>query len=115
MMLAGAAPVTRHRPTTRRGAVVGSVFLGAASGLRAQLGVATVVARADPSLPPDIPAAVDDGLRGWERVKSACGAQEGGGPGPCGWDVQAGAARVARDTTRPPTTPRSHGLLKNPG
>jgi uncharacterized membrane protein len=28
------------------------VFLGAASGLRAQLGVATVVARSDPSLPP---------------------------------------------------------------
>ena len=44
--------VTRHRPTTRRAAVVGSVFLGAASGLRGQLGVATVVARSDPSLPP---------------------------------------------------------------
>ena len=36
----------------RRRAVVGSLFLGAASGLRAQLGVATVVARSDPSLPP---------------------------------------------------------------
>src|SRR3954447_20526340 len=41
-----------HRPTRRRGAVVGSVLLGAASGLRAQLAVATVVARPDPSLPP---------------------------------------------------------------
>ena len=40
-----------HRPTTRRGAVVGSVLLGAASGLRSQLGVATLVARSDPSLP----------------------------------------------------------------
>lgn len=44
--------MTRHRPTTPPGAVVGSVFLGAASGLRAQLGVATLVARSDPSLPP---------------------------------------------------------------
>lgn len=44
--------MTRHRPTTRRGAVVGSVFLGAASGLRAQLGVATLVAFSGPSLPP---------------------------------------------------------------
>jgi hypothetical protein len=44
--------VTRHRPTTRRGAVVGSMFLGAATGLRGQLGVATVVARSAPSLPP---------------------------------------------------------------
>ncbi len=43
--------VTRHRATTRRGAVVGSVLLGAASGLRSQLGVATVVARSDSSLP----------------------------------------------------------------
>ena len=34
------------------GGVVGSVLLGAASGLRSQLGVATVVARSDPSLPP---------------------------------------------------------------
>ena len=31
---------------------MGSVLLGAASGLRSQLGVATVVARSDPSLPP---------------------------------------------------------------
>jgi len=31
--------------------VVGSLLLGAASGLRAQLGVATLVARSDPSLP----------------------------------------------------------------
>ncbi len=30
---------------------VGSMLLGAASGLRSQLGVATVVARSDPSLP----------------------------------------------------------------
>jgi uncharacterized membrane protein len=44
--------VTRHRPTTRRDAVVGSVLLGAASGLRSQLGVATVVVGSDPSLPP---------------------------------------------------------------
>ena len=43
--------VTRHRPTTLRHAVVASVFLGAASGARSQLGVATVVARSDPSLP----------------------------------------------------------------
>jgi uncharacterized membrane protein len=35
----------------RRRAVIGSVFLGAASGLRSQLGAAAVVARADPSLP----------------------------------------------------------------
>ena len=42
---------TRHRPNTRRDAVVGSVFLGAASGLRSQLGVTTVVVRSDPSLP----------------------------------------------------------------
>jgi uncharacterized membrane protein len=43
---------TTRRPKTPRGAVVGSVFLGAASGLRGQLGVATLVARSDPSLPP---------------------------------------------------------------
>ena len=42
----------RQRPMSRRDAVVGSVFLGAASGARSQLGVATVVARSDPSLPP---------------------------------------------------------------
>jgi uncharacterized membrane protein len=41
----------RRRPTTRRGAVVGSVLLGVASGARSQLGVATLVARSDPSLP----------------------------------------------------------------
>jgi uncharacterized membrane protein len=44
--------VTRQRRTTWRGAAVGSVLLGAATGLRAQLGVATLVARSDPSLPP---------------------------------------------------------------
>jgi uncharacterized membrane protein len=44
--------MTMPRPTTRRRALVGSVFLGAASGLRSQLGVATVVARSDPFLPP---------------------------------------------------------------
>src|SRR4051794_34073116 len=33
-------------------AVVGSMFLGAASGLRSQLGVAIVVARSEPCLPP---------------------------------------------------------------
>jgi uncharacterized membrane protein len=32
--------------------LLSSVFLGAASGLRSQLGVATVVARSDPALPP---------------------------------------------------------------
>jgi uncharacterized membrane protein len=41
-----------NHPTTRRSAVLGSVLLGAASGARSQLGVATVVARSDPSLPP---------------------------------------------------------------
>jgi uncharacterized membrane protein len=41
----------RQRPITWRRAVVGSVFLGAASGLRSQLGVAAVVARSDASLP----------------------------------------------------------------
>jgi uncharacterized membrane protein len=41
----------RQRRTTWRGAVVGSALLGAASGARSQLGVATVVARSDPSLP----------------------------------------------------------------
>jgi len=43
--------MTRHRQTTLRSAIVGSALLGAASGLRSQLGVATVVARSDPSLP----------------------------------------------------------------
>src|SRR4051812_44082384 len=50
---AGGLGKTRwHRPTRRRDAVLGSALLGAASGLRAQLAVATVVARSDPSLPP---------------------------------------------------------------
>ena len=44
--------VTGHRRSTLRRAVVGSVFLGAATGARSQLGVAAVVARSDPSLPP---------------------------------------------------------------
>jgi uncharacterized membrane protein len=43
---------TRRRPATRRGAVTGSVFLGAASGLRGQLGVATLAVRSERSLPP---------------------------------------------------------------
>jgi uncharacterized membrane protein len=43
---------SKRGPTRRRGAVAGSVLLGAASGLRSQLGVATVVTRPDPSLPP---------------------------------------------------------------
>jgi len=43
---------TRHNVSpTWRDAVVGSLLLGAASGARGQLGVATVVARSDPSLP----------------------------------------------------------------
>src|SRR5882757_2508253 len=42
----------RHNASpTWRHAVVGSVLLGAASGSRSQLGVATVVVRSDPSLP----------------------------------------------------------------
>jgi len=41
----------RHRPNTWWDAVVGGVFLGAASGLRSQIGVATVVVRSDSSLP----------------------------------------------------------------
>jgi uncharacterized membrane protein len=45
--------LTRHNVSpTWRDAVVGSVLLGAAAGARSQLGVATVVARSDPSLPP---------------------------------------------------------------
>ena len=43
--------MTSHRPTTPRATVVGTVLLGAASGLRTQLGVATLVARSDDSLP----------------------------------------------------------------
>jgi uncharacterized membrane protein len=42
---------TRHRPNTRWDVVIGSVLLGAASGLRSQIGVTTVVVRSDPSLP----------------------------------------------------------------
>jgi uncharacterized membrane protein len=37
--------------TTSRDAAVGSVLLGAATGLRSQLGLASLVARSDPSLP----------------------------------------------------------------
>jgi len=44
--------LTRHRSTTWQSAIAGSVLLGAASGSRGQLGVATVAARSDPSLPP---------------------------------------------------------------
>ena len=43
--------VTRRRPISRRGVVVRSMLLGAASGLRGQIGVAAVVARSDRSLP----------------------------------------------------------------
>jgi len=42
----------RSNGSTGRVAVVGSVLLGAASGLRGQIGLATVVVRSDPSLPP---------------------------------------------------------------
>jgi len=45
-MQVGIRPDPKHL-----GATVGSVFLGAASGLRSQIGLATVVARSDPSLP----------------------------------------------------------------
>jgi uncharacterized membrane protein len=37
--------------TTSRNVAVGSVLLGAATGLRSQLGLASLVARSDPSLP----------------------------------------------------------------
>ena len=43
--------VRRWRGTSWRDAVGGSVLLGSASGLRGQLGVATLVVRSDPSLP----------------------------------------------------------------
>jgi uncharacterized membrane protein len=43
--------VTRDRPRMWRRGIVASMLLGAASGLRFQLGVATVVARSDSSLP----------------------------------------------------------------
>ena len=50
-MAAPAFFTRRNVSPTWRDAVVGSVLLGAASGSRGQLGVATVVARSDPSLP----------------------------------------------------------------
>ena len=43
--------MTKHQFNLRPGAVVAGVFLGAASGLRAQLAVASVVAQPNPSLP----------------------------------------------------------------
>ena len=43
--------VTRDRPRMWRRGIVASMLLGAASGLRSQLGVAAVVARSDSSLP----------------------------------------------------------------
>jgi elongation factor P len=42
----------RWRGTSWRDAVGGSVLLGAASGLRGQIGVAVIAVRSDPSLPP---------------------------------------------------------------
>lgn len=45
------AKPTRDRPRMWRRGIVASMLLGAASGLRSQLGVATVVARSDSSLP----------------------------------------------------------------
>jgi uncharacterized membrane protein len=42
----------RWRKTSWRDAVGGSVLLGAASGLRGQIGVAVIAVRSDPSLPP---------------------------------------------------------------
>jgi uncharacterized membrane protein len=44
--------VSHRLSVTTDRAVVGSVLLGAASGLRSQLAAATVVVRSDPSLPP---------------------------------------------------------------
>jgi uncharacterized membrane protein len=41
----------RSNSSTRRVAVVGSVLLGAATGLRSQSGVVTMVARSHPTLP----------------------------------------------------------------
>ena len=41
----------RTSSRARRDPVVGSEFLGAASGLRSQIGIATVVVCSDPSLP----------------------------------------------------------------
>jgi uncharacterized membrane protein len=47
-----AEPVSaRSNSSTRRVAVVGSVLLGAATGLRGGIAVATMAARSDPSLP----------------------------------------------------------------
>ena len=51
VVLVHGAFVTRDRPRMWRRGIVASVLLGAASGLRSQLGVATVVARSDSSLP----------------------------------------------------------------
>jgi uncharacterized membrane protein len=51
VVLVYGAFVTRDRPRMWRRGIVASVLLGAASGLRSQLGVATVVARSDSSLP----------------------------------------------------------------
>jgi|KBSSwiStaDraftv2_1062776.scaffolds.fasta_scaffold686205_2 uncharacterized membrane protein len=51
VVLVHGAFVTRDRPRMWRRGIVASMLLGAASGLRSQLGVATVVARADSSLP----------------------------------------------------------------
>ena len=51
LVLVHGAFVTRDRPRMWRRGIVASVLLGAASGLRSQLGVATVVARSDSSLP----------------------------------------------------------------
>jgi uncharacterized membrane protein len=44
--------VRRWRGTSWRDAIGGSVLLGAASGLRGQMGVAVIAVRSDPSLPP---------------------------------------------------------------
>jgi uncharacterized membrane protein len=51
VVLVHGAFVTRDRPRMLRRGIVASMLLGAASGLRSQLGVATVVARSDSSLP----------------------------------------------------------------
>lgn len=44
-------PFRTHRSPKKREAILGSLLLGAASGLRSQLGVATVAVRSDSSLP----------------------------------------------------------------
>jgi uncharacterized membrane protein len=51
VVLVHGAFVTRDRPRMWRRGIVASMLLGAASGLRSQLGVAAVVARSDSSLP----------------------------------------------------------------